>query len=936
MHYSRFALALLATSAVVAVAAPAQAQVRSFNVAAQPAATGVPDFARQAGVQVLVAGEAVSGQRVAAVKGDIEVREALRRLLAGTDLTIASDDGRTITLVSRQVADAEHAVDQVLVIGQRLSEQRSIDHKHDADGVTDAISADEMGQMPDKNAAESVERLPGVGLKYDQGEGRYVSIRGVDGALNNVTLNGVELGSPDSNSRAIPLDVVSGQLTSRIEVIKAVTANMDAQAVGGTINLVTQSPFDVKGGQMLRASTQVGWQELNHKTPFAGEFNVGKVFGDTWGVLVGINYSDRDYRTYGLYPDDWREVPGATRGMPTNIKYTTYDLDRKRLGVNGSIEYRPSDQDRVYLRALYSSFKENEYRQRYRLDFATAAQVTGNLIKFTADGVGTSTGGERRQDLRLDHKDKSVLSTSVGGQHDRGGWDLDWDVSYGRNELRNPNGVWQFRGSPVTTSFDMSDLLYTAVAQAEIPASGMGFRQYTYQNSTGDETIWAGKLNLKRELAIGEGSYVQFGLKYRSSEKVQDVNITQYARASAAANRFTLADFGLQGAPTRSFIGNRVYENPVTISESIESWTAQNLNTAKFLIDNITTLSNNTLSDYDVQEQVAAGYGMAKLGFGKWSVLGGVRVERTATDAEGYQLLNGSSVQKQRSKSDYVDVLPNLHVRFDPSREVVVRLSVTQTIGRPQYPQLSPGGSFDVVESPIVPGTFSAGLSEGNVNLKPYKSTNLDFSAEWYFARGGQLSLGAFNKEIKNPIFNFGESFLDYRYGDRTYTTFGYSQPRNADKGSIHGVELSWRQQFNMLPGALGGLGIGANATFTGSDLKVPDRTDKLPFPKQSNTIYGGQLFYQKYGVQAVLGIHRTGAYLDTIGEDRAGDTYFNTYTRVDLKASYKINRHISVFVEGQNLNDEVLWEYQGKRPDWIIGYERYGATWYAGLSAKW
>lgn len=841
------------------------------------------------------------------------------------------------TTALAQTAPADDAtVDELIITGQRYSQQQSIDAKKKAKGVSDVIAADEMGRLPDKNAAESLERLPGVSIKYDQGEGRYVSIRGVDGALNNVTVNGVELGSPDSDTRAIPLDVVSGQLASRIEVVKAVTPDMDAQAIGGSVNFVTQSPFDFNKDFVAAGSVQAGSQDLNDETPIAADATVGGLFGpeQTFGFLLGANYSSRDYRTYGVYPDDWRDVAGSERGMPTNIKYTTYDLERERVGVSGSLEYRPGDADRLYLRGVYSKFTEDEYRQRYRLDFATDALFTAGRVTLNPDGTGFSTNNERRQDLRLEQKDKTISVVSAGGEHERGDWTLAWDASLVSNELDEPNAVWQFRGGSLTTDFDMRPTLYTATPRTEVAPSALGFRQVTLQENFGEETIGSLKADVTRKLGIGEDSVFKFGLKYRDTDKSQDNNNDVYTRAGSGPYRFTLADFDLQGADTRTLLDGRTYYNSPTIdAQAMKAFTRDNLDQPYFVLDTASSLSNAVLGDYDVGERITAGYAMADLDFGMFSVLAGVRVEHTQTDVTGYRLVNGSTVEAVSSSGEYTDVLPGVHLKIEPRDDVLVRVALTQTIGRPQYPQLSPGGGLTYLET--APGVFEGEFSEGNVDLKPYKSTNVDLSAEWYFARGGLLSVGAFYKSISDPIFGYSEVQTDVTVDGRFYDRFEYSQPRNGDSGMIKGIELGYRQQFTMLPGALAGLGVSATATFSDSELDVPGR-GTLPFPRQSDEIYGLQVFYQKHGVEASLNWHSTGDYQDSIGDDAQSDTFFSRFERLDFKVSYAVTPQIKVFAIGQNLNDEVLWEYQGGRRDWFIGYERYGPTYYMGVAANW
>ncbi|HEY8615126.1 TonB-dependent receptor [Phenylobacterium sp.] len=824
-------------------------------------------------------------------------------------------------------------VDELVVTGQRLSQQRAIEVKREAVGVVDAISADEIGRLADKNIAENLERLPGVGLAYDQGEGRYVSIRGTPSALNNVTLNGVEVGNPDGDSRALPLDVVSGQLLGRIEVVKAVTPDRDAQGIGGTINLISQSPFDLGQDRFARASVQVGYQEFNEKTPVQGDATIGAVFGEgRWGVLVGVNGSSRDYRSDGLYPDDWRTVPGVARGgLPTNIKTTNYRLKRERIGAAGALEFRPTEEDRFYLRGLYSRFTEDEYRQRWRLDFAAnLANVTLN-----ADGAtGVARNVDARQDLRLEYKEKSISSYSFGGVHERGPWSASYDLSYGFNELVEPNQLWQFRATSanLTVDFDMRPLLYTAEPR-NASASLLGFRQHTVQDESGEETNIAGRLDLKRELDIGVDSYLKFGLKVRDTDKAFDGRTDLYERAGAGPNRFTLADFGLQGPVMEVDTGEYVYLNRFTIdADAIREFTAQNLPGPRFVRNTATSLSNDTLNDYDLNERVTAGYVMADVDFGGWRLIGGWRVEHTRVEVDGFRL-SGGSVTPQSQDGDYTNFLPNLHLRFEPREDVILRLAYTRTLGRPQYPQLKPGGNL--IFTQLNNGTFEGELAEGNADLQPYLSDNFDASAEWYFAPGGILSAGAFLKRIEDPIFNFEDTLTGVTLEGRTYSRLEYIQPRNADRGEIKGVELQYQQQFEFLPGFWSGFGASANVTWTDSSLTTPDR-GKLPFPAQSDLLWGAQLFYQAGRLEAAVSWHHTGKAVQTIGANADADTYDDDYERLDAKASYQLTDKVEVFVDLQNLNDEVLREYQGGHRDWLTNYERYGRTYYVGVSARW
>lgn len=827
-------------------------------------------------------------------------------------------------------------VDELVVTGQRAAQQKAIDAKRDATAVIDVISADDIGRLADKNVAENLERLPGVGLFYDQGEGRYVSIRGIDSSLGNVTLNGVQLGNPDGLAAEprVPLDVVGGQLLARLEVIKVVTPEMDAQGIGGTVNLVTQSPFDFKQDIFARGSASVGYQEaLKGSHPWQADVTVGSIFGGgRWGVLLGVSGSDRKFRSNGFFPDDWRAVPGSARGgLPTTIKYTNYTIERKRRGVSAALEHRPTDGDRFYINGLYSKFTEDEHRQRFRADFGSnPANVT-----FNADGyTGVARNVDAREDLREEYKEKSYASISLGGANERGPWKFDYDLNYGFTEVVEPNKVWQFRSvtANTTVDFDMRPLLFVAEPR-DLAVSNLGFRQYQEQDENGNEIAWSGRASARYDVDWGDGGFIKAGVKFRDDDKKFDGRTDVWDRAGAGPNRFTLADFNLLGPNELVVFEDRTYTLRYVIGEGIKPFTTDNLAGPRFVKNVATSLTNNVVNDYGLNQRIAAGYTMADVRFGRVRVIGGVRVERTEVDVDGFRLTsnNGAVTPFSRSNS-YTDVLPNLQLRFEPSEAVVLRVAYSKTLGRPTFGQLKVSGTLTF--TPLTNGLFDGELSEGNVDLKPYESDNLDASAEWYFGPGGLLSAGAFYKDIANPIYSFRQTLTNFTLDGRTFQTLGYTQPRNAKSGRISGVELAYQQQFAFLPGLLSGFGVAANLTLVNAHVNTFDR--RADFRQQANKIYGAQLFYQKGPIEASINYHYTGKNLDSLGANPAGDTYNDRYERVDAKASYALNERIDVFVEGQNLIDTKLRQFIGPQRDFITNYERLRRTFYAGVSARW
>jgi TonB-dependent receptor len=733
----------------------------------------------------------------------------------------------------------------------------------------------------------------------------------------------------------MPLDVVSGQLVSRIEVVKAVTPDMEAQSIGGTVNLVTQSPYDFQQDFMARATAQYGYEELNHKHPWSADASAGGIFGpnNQFGVLFGLNYSNRDYRTYGMYPDNWRDVAGSDRGLPTLNKATHYELQRERVGGNIVFEYRPTAEDKFYLRGLYSDFVENEHRQRYRIDFDTDSMFASGNAKLNSDGVtGSFAGAVQREDFRHEEKRKTIATMSFGGDHQHGNWQLDYNATYVRDKLAEPNQVWTFQGGSLSGTFDMSQLVFAVTPVADATASNMKFSKYTTQDNYGVDDSWNGQADLKRNLGWGDGkSYLKAGIKYRTSTKWQNNNGDTFGTGTT---KFSLADFNLQGSDTHAEIENQNYRISPTIDEkTVTAFTAENLdNTAYFKFDGMTTLATDTTGDFRIGEKVLAGYAMANISFGQVAMLGGVRVEHAETDGTGFQLANGTAVTQVHTGNSYTNVLPDLHVYWQPKETVMLRAAYTNTIGRPQYADLSPAATVAYTSGSA--SGYEGTVSEGNIALKPYKAQNVDLMAEYYPARDTAMSLGLFYKRIKDPIFAYSETLYNTTYAGIPFDQLDYSQPRNAKYATVLGMEMNYQQQFDFLPGALSGLGAAANLTLSSSRLHMADRTDHLPFPKQANALYGLQLFYQKYGIESSVSYHFGGKYLNATGDGRATDDWFNGFSRLDARVGYDVTDRVTIFASAQNLLDAPLWEYQGGRKDWVTGYERYGRTIYMGVSA--
>lgn len=820
-------------------------------------------------------------------------------------------------------------LDTVEVVGQRLSQQRSADVKQAADGIVDAVSADDIGRLPDKNAAEALDRLPGISITVDQGEGRYVSIRGIDPTLNNMTIDGVNAGSPESDQggRLVPLDVISGDLLSRIEVVKVQTPDMDAQGIGGTINIVSKGPFDYREPLTAQGSMQLGYDSLNDKLPYAAQATLSGLSRDRhWGWLVGGSWQHRDAESRGIYQDNWGTVTdedtGVSASLPENTKNTVYGLERERMGANAQLEWRPAERQRLWLRGFYSRFSEDEERQRYQYFFHET------VADLDEDGSGSSGDDNRRtQDLRLEEKDKRFANLALGGELGLGRWTADAVAQLNDNHQTEPNRVWTWRADvfgPASWTLNDKGLVDFEPGPVDTTdASLLPFYRYTAQDNetTEDGRILA--LNLRRDLGDG-GSYLKFGGKYTRTRRHNDASNDRYDPGSAP---WTLADFGLDGGSFTNHVdglhppGMQVDTDAANalIDESLED-------PAYFVYDAESSFTAEYAADYSLTEEIAAGYTMFDWRLGDLSLIPGVRFEDTSVASDAYQL-EGETATPTSDSGGYHNWLPALIARYDIA-DWTFRAAYTETLGRPDYDQIAPIAELSGDAS-------EATLAIGNPNLKARQSRNYDLSAEWYFARGDYVSLSLFYKDIKDQIVSRIDQYSSYDYGGTVYDSFEVETYENAESAKLRGAEVAWQQQLGFLPSPWDGLGLAVSYALLDSETHLPDRDDELPLPRQPDWTRSGTLFYQKGPVQLAVTLSQADDYLSGVSDDPETDLYMSGYGRLDAQASYAIGEHWSIFVQGQNLNDEPTIEYQGGDHDQKTQYEEYGRTFYVGVSAR-
>jgi TonB-dependent receptor len=804
------------------------------------------------------------------------------------------------------------------------------DEKRAGATIMDVVSADSVGRFPDANAAEALRRIPGVSLEIDQGEGRFVVVRGIDASLNSVTLNGQIVGTPaEFGTRGVSMDSVPADLISRLEVVKAVRPDMDANAIGASINIATLGAFDLPGG-FLFGTLRTGYNDLSGRAPSTASASFGRVLGRArrWGVVIGASYSRRPYETELFrVADSWAAFNGLF--VPQNQAFFLYDLDRRRQGVNAAVEFRPSRLHALSLRVNHNRFEDTEGRQQTELDL-----TRGTLTNQTPTSGQFSQGRATRE--YRDYNQRHLINAAmVAGKHDTARSTIDWSLGASRGERETPFRVdWEFRSAAnaFPSRYDISDPELVRVTPSEnfYSPAAYPFRRVRYREDLEREDVLSGELNLRRAATFGaRPGYWKAGAKIVTRDKTQDRTNENY---NAGPQAFTLADFGLGGVgPNDFFQGQFRFGPTLNLGRLQEFFRA---NPSRFTFDALTTSQNSVEQDFTAEERVVAGYGMVGIDFSRWSLLAGVRVEATRADYAAHELVfaNGAFTGRTNpatGSTDYVDVLPGVHLNFYPTADLTVRVAWTNTLGRPAYADLAPISVLDEVQE--TDGTFVGSLSTGNAVLKPYESTNLDVSFE-YYPRAGLLSIAPFYKRISNPIYDRSVVEQDVVHNGRTYARFGVSRPENAPRGHIAGVELNYQTMFGGLPSPFDGFGTNLNYTWTDSSVTVFGREDDdLPFFKQSDHLGNAALLYRKYGLEAQLSVSFQGPALGSIGASASSDNYADWYTPIDAKISFPLAKMFRGFVEGRNLNDESRRRYAGT-PDRRTAHEWYSRDFYAGV----
>lgn len=858
-------------------------------------------------------------------------------LLSATALSASLLGGASWAEEALATADGGGEVETLMVQGIRGNIANSVARQRNANGVESVLTRDDVGQFPDQNVAEAVRRAPGVNVLNDQGEGRFIAVRGLSPDLNAASINGVRIPSPEADIRSVALDVIPSELVESIEIKKTLTPDMDADTIGASIEINTTSAFDRK--KPLTAVTLEGsYNDATQKWTPKAAIDFSRTFGDRLGVAGGLSYYKRRFATDNVEMDGWDTSDDGVAFADT-LEYRDYDVRRERLGGSLSFDFRLTDNTDLYLRGLHSRFKDQEDRRRLIFEMDEAPYGgDANTASFTSDD------GQIRveRDIKDRFEEQRISSLVFGGVTKFDAWRFDYSAAWAKSQEKEAGSIdpMTFRRDfdqpgELDVTFDYSELgkqkyQINQGRDAFLDPTEYGFdsAEQTALSLSKDEEVTL-RFDGARSFALEDGEFtLQAGAKARLRKKTYDLQLNVY---DGYDGDFDLTDVLAPQTYALALI------DPVPGRPETRSFFYNNIN--GFELNPLDTEFESNVADYDVREDIVAGYAMGKLDRGPMRVIAGVRVEHTKNEVSGnlVELIEEGAVRDgveleedtifvtpTSFKRDYTDVLPSAALRYEASETVLLRAGVYKSVVRPMPGQMAPRFMVEENDDNEREGEF------GNPDLKPYRAWNFDLSAEWYFQKGAVVSVGVFAKEIDDFI-------IDAEFQDITFNGVTADQatiPINGDKAKVRGLEFNYQHAMLGLPAPFDGLIFGFNYTLTDATGKVLGR--KVDMQASARNTFNGTIGYEKGPVSIRVAAAYRDKYLDELGSDAESDRYVRDHLQWDVTGRYRINDQVQVFAEFINVGDEPYTAYQrGPGRDRLLQYEEYSWTGKFGVRAN-
>lgn len=818
--------------------------------------------------------------------------------------------------------DGSQQLEEVVVQGAFSGQKRAINVQKNNLGITNVVSADQVGKFPDSNIGDALKRISGINVQYDQGEARFGQIRGTSADLSSVTINGNRVPSAEGETRNVQLDLIPADMVQTIEVNKVVTPEMDADAIGGSVNLVTKSsPYK----RTIAATAGTGYSWISDKA----QLNLGMTYGDNFfnnklGVMLSASYQNNP----GGSDDaefEWEQDKDGNVYLK-DYQVRQYYVTRERQSYSAALNWNIHSNHKIYFKGIFNNRNdwENRYRKQYKYD-----KKSGNY-----DVIYQTKGGSSDiRDARLERQ--RTMDYTLSGDHLLGKLAFDWKASYAKASEKRPDERYiGYKKKGVAFNSNLTDERRPIMTPADGDASialqsdnGFGLDELTQsQQDIKEEDL---KFNANFSLPMTQGLFgnnLSFGAKIVAKSKKKDIDFYDYEPVDEDAfdNRslsnlsdqtrsgYMAGDYKAGSFVTKEYLGSLDLDNSSLFGKE------QNI--------------EEEAGNYKANETVTAGYVRFDQRLGeKWNLMAGLRLENTHVKYSGYrfveededQNIDASLTPTGDYSQSYLNVLPAVLVKYDVNDDFKVRASFTNTLARPKYANLIPNVTIKSSDNEI---------EMGNPDLKATLSYNLDLSADYYFKSIGLMTAGVFYKKINDFIVD--ERSNNYVYNGHTYDQL--TQPKNAGDANLLGVEAAFQRDFGFIAPALRCIGFYGNYTYTYSrvdhfNIEGRENEKDMRMPGSPEHTANASLYFEKNGLNLRLSYNFASAFIDEVGEEKFYDRYYDKVNYMDINASYTFAGHYTVYAEATNLLNQPLRYYQGT-PDRTMQAEYYGVKVAAGF----
>ena len=831
----------------------------------------------------------------------------------------------TLNLSSAQLAE-------VVVRGEMApSQMKAYNMKLNSLAVSDILASDAIGKLPDRNAAEAVQRISGVAVARYHGEADRATVRGTPFSWTSTLFNGTRLPSSDvSTGRSTVLDVVPSEILEYAKVTKALTPDMEGDAIGGSIDFVTRT---APAKRTLAISAASGYNMLAEK----GTYNFSGVYGDRFldkklGVVVAASTWKRNWGV-DQYTVTFNTGAGAPqdggpdlRNAINNVMLKRYMGSRTTNGLNAGVEYAFTPAHKIYARGLYDTFvDERPVYESYFLYNTNQYQYNYRESKYNTLLYGGEIGGKHELGSRL------TLDWSAS----------DYYASYKINSLPS-NLDPAYRGLPIITFFQ-NNVTFGGDGWYTNPADGRRYKFYNIDSPDGkgdspdalqahnsialnDADLYLSRLVITRILNMEHDIVAQVNLDFRASDNLsikvggkfrnKDKELEYYSRTLMANGTTpTLASMERGNFPNGgNFFNKAEIDYKPYVMDSPSSAAMRNVAADAVAGNGFTdrTTKGDSTRIYSGYENAMAAYIMAVWDVTpKVKLYGGLRNEYTKAALDGRSFdRDKNTLTPSKMNNSYNILLPMVHLKYQPGTFTNVRAAYTTSFVRPVFDAIIPSQTIDIT-GPVKT------ISRGNKDIKPTLAYNFDLMFEHFFGNIGLVSAGVFTKVIRDLIYN-----CRY-YEDIDIEQFYVSESRNLNDNSwVAGFEVGGNRRFDMLPGFLKGFGLEANYTFIYSEAKVPvymsSSSDpiivKTQLPQQSKSLVNVILYYEMKGLTVKLAGNYRGKSVEDYSNTLPSEfwRWTDSHLCIDMSASYAFNKNLRIFAEVQNLTNEPVREFMG------------------------